>query len=341
MLGRWDEALEARTRSSPSARQDRRTRSSRSMRDIRAAISLARGRLGRCARATTLAVARARARDEDEPDHTLALARVCSRRLHAELGQCRRSARARRARCSPIVREIGPHGALTRLGPFADELGIADELALPSIAEPARSSAVVARASIEPSSRASSTRRAADIIAATGNPTHRGANAPSAGEHLLWRRANAPKARSSSRRRSRSTARSARRSTSRASRARSPGLRASRRRRARSGRSCRRCSRRSRRRRRRARRDGRRSAGSTSCARSCSGRGLRPEVDPLEHERAQREHRLPHLGRLADVVDALGRLDDVVHEPVDPRRSRWRRERRSPRAEGRLRSRSP
>ena len=51
-------------------------------------------------------------------------------------------------------------------------------------------------------------------------------------------------------------------------------------------------------------------------------RRLRAEVDPLEHEGAQREHRLPHLRRLADVVDALRRLDDVVDEPVDPLRAR-------------------
>ena len=51
-------------------------------------------------------------------------------------------------------------------------------------------------------------------------------------------------------------------------------------------------------------------------------RRLRAEVDALEHECAQREHRLPHLGRLADVVDALRRLDDVVNEPVDPLRTR-------------------
>jgi hypothetical protein len=28
----------------------------------------------------------------------------------------------------PIIREVGLHGALTRLGPFADEVGIGDEL---------------------------------------------------------------------------------------------------------------------------------------------------------------------------------------------------------------------
>ena len=48
---------------------------------------------------------------------------------------------------------------------------------------------------------------------------------------------------------------------------------------------------------------------------------LRAEVHAREHERAQREHRLPHLRRLADVVHALGGLDDVVHETIDPRGS--------------------
>ena len=56
---------------------------------------------------------------------------------------------------------------------------------------------------------------------------------------------------------------------------------------------------------------------------------LGPEVDALEHERAQREHRLPHLCRLADVVDALRGVDDVVHEPNRSARSRSSRGSRS------------
>ena len=46
-----------------------------------------------------------------------------------------------------------------------------------------------------------------------------------------------------------------------------------------------------------------------------------PEVDAVEHERAQREHRGADLLALDDLRRALGALDEVVHEPVDPRRS--------------------
>ena len=51
----------------------------------------------------------------------------CTAALHAELGQLD-EAHALAVQVPPIIREIGPHGALTRLAPFADELGIGDEL---------------------------------------------------------------------------------------------------------------------------------------------------------------------------------------------------------------------
>ena len=49
--------------------------------------------------------------------------------------------------------------------------------------------------------------------------------------------------------------------------------------------------------------------------------GVRAEVDPLEHERAQREHRLADLFALHDVPCSLGGLDEVVHQRVDPPRA--------------------
>ena len=49
---------------------------------------------------------------------------------------------------------------------------------------------------------------------------------------------------------------------------------------------------------------------------------LRAEVDALEHERAEREHRVPYLVPLDDVAGGLGRLDEVVDERVDPLRAR-------------------
>ena len=49
--------------------------------------------------------------------------------------------------------------------------------------------------------------------------------------------------------------------------------------------------------------------------------GVRAEVDPLEHERAQREHCLADLFALHDVPCSLGGLDEVVHQRVDPPRA--------------------
>ena len=48
---------------------------------------------------------------------------------------------------------------------------------------------------------------------------------------------------------------------------------------------------------------------------------VRPEVDALEHEGAEREHRPADLVALDDLACLLGALDQVVHERVDPRRA--------------------
>src|SRR4029077_2296147 len=45
---------------------------------------------------------------------------------------------------------------------------------------------------------------------------------------------------------------------------------------------------------------------------------VRSEIDAVEHEAAQREHRLADLVALHDVSLALRALDDVVDEGVDP-----------------------
>ena len=46
------------------------------------------------------------------------------------------------------------------------------------------------------------------------------------------------------------------------------------------------------------------------------------EVDPLEHERAERQHRGADVVALDDVAGGLRALDQVVDEGVDPRRAR-------------------
>ena len=48
---------------------------------------------------------------------------------------------------------------------------------------------------------------------------------------------------------------------------------------------------------------------------------LRAEVDAIEHEGAQREHRLADLLALADVARLLRGLDEIVDEPVDALRA--------------------
>ena len=48
---------------------------------------------------------------------------------------------------------------------------------------------------------------------------------------------------------------------------------------------------------------------------------MRTEIDALEHERAQREHRAADLVALRDVARLRGRLDEVVHERVDAPRA--------------------
>ena len=50
-------------------------------------------------------------------------------------------------------------------------------------------------------------------------------------------------------------------------------------------------------------------------------RRVRPEVDALEHERAERKHRRANLLALDDVAGRLGRLDEVVDERVDALRA--------------------
>ena len=48
---------------------------------------------------------------------------------------------------------------------------------------------------------------------------------------------------------------------------------------------------------------------------------VRAEIDALEHERAQRQHRAADLVALRDVAGLRGRLDEVVHERVDAPRA--------------------
>ena len=93
-------------------------------REIRSALSLARGDQDAALRDQLRSFEQSQTRNE--PFHRLGSLSVTAA-LYAELGQVD-EAHALAVQVPPIVREVGLHGALTRLGPFADELGIGDEL---------------------------------------------------------------------------------------------------------------------------------------------------------------------------------------------------------------------
>ena len=216
-----------RTRSSPSARRDRRTRRRCSCAKCAGRSRLARGDRDAC-RSRPAARARARAGEARRRSTSLGALADHAQRCTAELGRAGR--RARRSRCSvsPIVREIGLHGALTRLAPLADELGIGDDLREAVAVRAWADVPVLAqRDRAHPRGRADSARRPHGV---GGEPDDRGEPPQARRPPDAGRRATRPRRRSSSSVRSRSIARSTRRPTSPRSRARSPALRASRRR---------------------------------------------------------------------------------------------------------------
>jgi tetratricopeptide (TPR) repeat protein len=124
MLGRWDRALasadafiaECEVRSPHTLES--------AVREVRAALLLARGDSERALldqqRALELAAV------QDDPfQHLSSLAMAAV--TYAELGRLD-DAYPLAAQVPPLVRQVGMHGSLTRLGLFADELGIGNEL---------------------------------------------------------------------------------------------------------------------------------------------------------------------------------------------------------------------
>jgi hypothetical protein len=93
-------------------------------REVRSALWLARGDQDAALRDQLQSFEHAQTRHE--PFHRLGSLAITAA-LYAELGQVE-EAHALAVQVPPIIREVGLHGALTRLGPFADELGIGDEL---------------------------------------------------------------------------------------------------------------------------------------------------------------------------------------------------------------------
>ena len=152
-------------RSSPNARQDHRTRSSTWRAKIRSALWLARGDQDAALRDQLHAFESAQTRHE--PFHRLGSLAITAA-LYAELGRVD-EAHALAVQVPPIVREVGLHGALTRLGPFADELGIGDELR-DAVAAGAGPRFPFWRSVIE-HILAGELVSAADLMASAGNPT--------------------------------------------------------------------------------------------------------------------------------------------------------------------------
>ena len=124
MLGRWDRALESADMFIAECEAGSPHTLEYMAREVRSALWLARGDQDAALRDQLQSFENAQTRHE--PFHRLGSLAITAA-LYAELGRVD-EAHALAVQVPPIVREVGVHGALTRLGPFADKLGIGDEL---------------------------------------------------------------------------------------------------------------------------------------------------------------------------------------------------------------------
>jgi class 3 adenylate cyclase/tetratricopeptide (TPR) repeat protein len=165
MLGRWDRALTAADAFIAECEAGSPHSQETTVREVRAAISVARdnqdGGLRDQLRSFELLQAR------HEPVQRLeALANTAA--VYAELGRMD-EARALTGEVPALVRELGLHGALTRLAPFARELGIGDDLR-DAVAAGVGPTFPIWRRVIE-LVLADEISAAADVMASAGNPT--------------------------------------------------------------------------------------------------------------------------------------------------------------------------
>jgi len=123
-LGLWDRALESANTFIAECEAGSPHTLEYMAREMRSSLWLARGDQDAALRDQLRSFEESQTRNE--PFHRLGSLSVTAA-LYAELGQVD-EAHALAVQVPPIVREIGLHGALTRLGPFANELGIGDEL---------------------------------------------------------------------------------------------------------------------------------------------------------------------------------------------------------------------
>ena len=165
MLGRWERALESADAFIAECEAGSPHRQESTVREVRAALWIARGNDDRALldqlRAFELTPAR------QDPFRLLgALAGTAA--LYAECGQLD-EARSLAVQIPPLVREVGLHGALTRVAVFADELGIGDDLR-DAVAAGAGPAVPRWRSTIE-LVLAGDVSAAADVMASAGNPT--------------------------------------------------------------------------------------------------------------------------------------------------------------------------
>ena len=123
-LGRWDRALESVDTFIAECEAGSPHTLEYMVREVRSALWLARGDQDGALRDQLQSFEHAQTRHERF--HRLGSLAITAA-LYAELGQVD-EAHTLAVQVPPLVREIGLHGALTRLGLFADELGIGDEL---------------------------------------------------------------------------------------------------------------------------------------------------------------------------------------------------------------------
>ena len=124
MLGRWDEALESADAFIAECEAGSPHTLEEFTREVRAAISLARGNREQGLRDQLRALELARAKHD--PSAQLG-SLIGTAATYAEIGHFDEAHRLA-VQVPPLVREIGGHGGLTRLAPFAETLGIRDDL---------------------------------------------------------------------------------------------------------------------------------------------------------------------------------------------------------------------
>jgi len=182
MLGRWDRALESADAFIAECEAGSPHVQEAQVREVRAALSIARGDRERALRDQQRALELANVH-RDPFQHLASLASTAV--IYAELGQLD-DARSLAVQVPPLVREVGLHGSLTRLALFADELGIGDELREAAATTTApRVSAWTQPGGLIERILAGELDVAADMIGSAGNPTSEATIRKHAGFRML------------------------------------------------------------------------------------------------------------------------------------------------------------